>query len=341
MPKNSTKILLLLTLVGGMLISISSNSWLGVWMGLEINLLSFIPMMIDKKNMYTMEASLKYFLIQALASSTLIFLIIFMMIIIPLPVYAETNYPPSSLIIIPLMLKGGAAPLHWWFPGVMEGLNWMNCFILMTIQKTSPMILMSYIIKLDMLALIFIISSVIIGAMGGFNQTSTRKILTYSSINHIGWMLSAILMGINTWLIYFTFYSILILSIVLTFKNLQMSFINQSYMVGYSPVMKIMLFMVLLSLGGLPPLLGFLPKWIIIQTTLSNNLSFITTALITSSLITLYYYLRICYSSFMISYTKPKWNKWSLKIFPNKINSMLSTLSLIGMVICTTLINSF
>ena len=59
----------------GMFITISSNSWLRAWIGLEFNLLSFIPIISNNKNILTLEASLKYFLIQALVSSTLLFII--------------------------------------------------------------------------------------------------------------------------------------------------------------------------------------------------------------------------------------------------------------------------
>ena len=76
MHSNSTKILLLITLVGDVLLSVSSNSWLWAWIGLEINLISFIPLMSNVKNMYNTEASLKYFIVQVLASATLLFTVV-------------------------------------------------------------------------------------------------------------------------------------------------------------------------------------------------------------------------------------------------------------------------
>nr|YP_010947051.1 NADH dehydrogenase subunit 2 [Ergaula nepalensis]WGO57860.1 NADH dehydrogenase subunit 2 [Ergaula nepalensis] len=341
MPKNSTKILLLLTLVSGMFISISSNSWLGVWMGLEINLLSFIPLMTNTKNMFTAEASLKYFLVQAIASSVLIFIIIYKIILNSSATFLDSNNFLTSLISIPLMFKGGAAPLHWWFPSVMEGLDWMNCFVLMTVQKISPMVLISYILKFNILASTFILTSVIVGAVGGFNQTSTRKIMTYSSINHMGWMLSAVLIGMNLWLIYFGIYLILTLSIIIFLKNHQMSFVNQSMSVNLKPETKFIFLMGLLSLGGLPPFLGFLPKWIIIQSMIMNNLSLITVIMIISSLITLYFYLRICYSSFLIYHHKTKWTNWFHKNNMSLFSTSLSTISLLGLILSTALMNMY
>nr|AVN67837.1 NADH dehydrogenase subunit 2 [Ergaula capucina] len=333
--------LLLLTLVSGMLISISSNSWLGVWMGLEINLLSFIPLMNNVKNTFTTEASLKYFLVQAIASLVMIFIIIYKAIISSMIIFMNINNLLTSFISIPLMFKGGAAPLHWWFPSVMEGLDWMNCLIMMTIQKISPLVLSSYVLKFNLLASTFILMSVVVGAIGGFNQTSTRKIMTYSSINHMGWMLSAILLGMNLWSIYFSIYLILTSSVMMFLSKFQMSFVNQSMLMNLKSETKLNFFMVLLSLGGLPPFLGFLPKWIIIQLMIANNLITIVVLMVISSLITLFYYLRICYSTFLIYHHKIKWFNWLHKTNPKVLSTSISTISLLGLVLTTALINMY
>nr|WGO58120.1 NADH dehydrogenase subunit 2 [Centrocolumna evidens] len=335
MSINSTSILFMGTLISGMLITISSNSWLSAWMGLEINLLSFIPIMSSNENIFTTEASLKYFLVQALASSILLFLIISKTMMENM--FSIVNPSTSSVILsTPLLLKSGAAPFHWWFPSVMEGLSWMNCLILMTLQKIAPLILVSYLIKSSMFSMSIIIFSVLMGAIGGYNQTSIRKILTYSSINHLGWMLSAMMLGENFWLMYFSIYTFLILTIILIINPFQISFINQIFMSNNdNPIIKFMLFTTLLSLGGLPPFLGFLPKWLIIQSMVNNNLILIITIMVVFSLITLYYYLRISYSSFIILHSEPSWN---IQIYKNKKMMgciMLSTISLLGLMLCT------
>nr|YP_009890091.1 NADH dehydrogenase subunit 2 [Polyphaga plancyi]QKK69164.1 NADH dehydrogenase subunit 2 [Polyphaga plancyi]WGO57834.1 NADH dehydrogenase subunit 2 [Polyphaga plancyi] len=339
MPNNSKKILLLLTLVSGTLISISSNSWLGAWMGLEINLLSFIPLMSTTKNMFTTEASLKYFLIQALGSSTLMFLIIMKMITEYNPMMINTH--SSIFMLIPLLLKSGVAPLHWWFPSVMEGLNWMNCSILMTIQKIAPLMLMSYLLKMTQISMVFILMSAITGAIGGFNQISIRKILAYSSINHLSWMLIALASGKNIWLIYFSIYTIMILAIILILNNFKISFINQLMSMNHNPETKIIFLSLLLSLGGLPPFLGFLPKWIMIQSMIENDMTTLSVIMILMSLITLHYYLRICYSTFLIIYTKTKWTNWLNKNQFHTTNYMLILFTTTGLILSTMLINLF
>jgi NADH-ubiquinone oxidoreductase chain 2 len=110
-PNNPTKILLSITLIGGILISISSNSWLGAWIGLEINLISFIPLISSQENIFTAEASLKYFIIQALASSVLLFLVAIEALINQTPLLGGRNIH-EYVIISPLLLKIGAAPVH-------------------------------------------------------------------------------------------------------------------------------------------------------------------------------------------------------------------------------------
>nr|AQP27693.1 NADH dehydrogenase subunit 2 [Microcerotermes crassus] len=333
--------LLLITLVGGMLMSVSSNSWLGAWMGLEINLMSFIPLMSNVKNMYNTEASLKYFIVQVLASATLLFMVVMKTLTEDLFTFEISPYTPM-IICTPLLLKSGAAPLHWWFPGVMEGLSWENCALLMTVQKAAPLMLMSYLIEINVFTLSIILLSTIVGSIGGLNQTSMRKILTYSSINHTGWMLIALTTSENLWLVYFVIYSTLALAVVSAIKLSGTSFINQTMMTNKdATLMKFMMFTSLLSLGGLPPFLGFLPKWIVIQAMIANNMAPLATVVVVTSLITLYYYLKISYSSFVILNTEPKWN---LKLHKNKptknLSAMiLSSISLTGMAACTIISN--
>nr|QXT44661.1 NADH dehydrogenase subunit 2 [Anoplotermes sp. G17-067] len=324
-----------------MLVSVSSNSWLGAWMGLEINLMSFIPLMSNIKNMYNTEASLKYFIVQVLASATLLFMVVMKTLTEDLFSFDSNPYTPM-IICTPLLLKSGAAPLHWWFPGVMEGLSWENCALLMTVQKAAPLMLMSYLIEMNTFTLSIIMMSTIVGAIGGLNQTSMRKILTYSSINHTGWMLIALTTSESLWLAYFMIYSTLALTVVSAISLSGVSFINQTMMTNKeTTLMKFMMFTSLLSLGGLPPFLGFLPKWIVIQAMITNNMIPLATIVVVTSLITLYYYLSISYSSFLILNTEPKWNMKFHKTNPASGIStvLLSSISLTGMMVCTLITN--
>nr|YP_010519738.1 NADH dehydrogenase subunit 2 [Furcilarnaca wufengensis]UXP34253.1 NADH dehydrogenase subunit 2 [Furcilarnaca wufengensis]UXP34335.1 NADH dehydrogenase subunit 2 [Furcilarnaca wufengensis] len=324
------------TLIGGSLISISANSWFSAWMGLEINLLSFIPLMSNPKNTLSNEAALKYFLVQALASITFLFTTTFMqMYTLPL-----MNNLFTMLTISTLLMKMGAAPFHFWFPGIMEGLNWKNCFILMTWQKIAPLVLLSYLVKMNLFTLLIVILSIIVGSLGGLNQTSLRKLLAYSSINHLGWMIAAMFCGENLWELYFLTYSLLTLTLIYMFSILSVFHFNQNFMtINNSQPLKLFLFLTLLSLGGLPPFLGFLPKWIVIQSLISLNLYFICFIMILMTLITLFYYIRLSFTALLITYPQMKYKTTSMKKITLTIPTTLMSFSLLTLPLCTLIYN--
>nr|WKU83804.1 NADH dehydrogenase subunit 2 [Blera eoa] len=313
MFNNSSKILFIFILMMSTMITISANSWLSAWMGLEINLLSFIPLMSDN-NLMSNEASLKYFLTQALASSILLFSTILFMYQNNFTTQINTNNYINMLILSSLLMKSGAAPFHFWFPNVMEGLNWMNALILMTWQKIGSLMLISYLI-IKFLMFWCILLSVIIGSLGGLNQTSLRKLMTFSSINHLGWMLMSMYSNEALWITYFLFYSFLSLNMIFLFNMFKLYHINQLFMLFFfNKPLKFSLFLNLLSLGGLPPFLGFIPKWLTIQYLTLNNQLFMLTIMIIMTLITLFFYLRLCYTAFMLNYFE---NNWNFKLYWN------------------------
>nr|YP_009379011.1 NADH dehydrogenase subunit 2 [Spaniocelyphus pilosus]ARI44225.1 NADH dehydrogenase subunit 2 [Spaniocelyphus pilosus] len=317
MFNNSSKIMFSMILITGTMITVSANSWIGAWMGLEINLLSFIPLMSDSNNLMSTEASLKYFLTQALASSVLLFAIILFLMENNLFINLNKNFS-GLMILSALLLKSGTAPFHFWFPNVMEGLSWINSLILMTWQKIAPLMLISYI-PMKFMMMICIILSSIIGSLGGLNQTSLRKLMAYSSINHLGWMISAMFSSENLWIIYFLFYSFLSMNLIMFFNMWNLFHINQLFsMFTNSMILKFSWFLNLLSLGGLPPFLGFIPKWLVIQMLSINSQMFLMTLLTTMTLITLFFYLRLCFAAFMLSYPEPNWMEFSL--FSNKMS---------------------
>nr|ASY98054.1 NADH dehydrogenase subunit 2 [Empusa pennicornis] len=341
MPNNSTKILFLVTLISGVLISLCANSWLGAWMGLEINLLSFIPLLSSSKNMFSTEASLKYFLIQAIASSTLIFLILLKTNTYEMFYLIKSNNW-NNLIMVPLLMKIACAPFHWWLPSVVEGLSWLNCFIILSIQKIAPLMLISYMLINSYFIQFMITFSAFIGAIGGFNQISIRKILAFSSINHIGWMLTAMILGSNLWFLYFIIYTINIISIIMITMTNNLSYMSQTYnTLNHKKIIKFTLFTSMLSLGGLPPLLGFFPKWLLIQYMAQNLMIITSLILIMSSLLTLFYYMRMMYSTLMITNTE---TTWMIQLYP-KYSSKMMMFSIcvlsMGMLVCTLILSIY
>nr|ARH53883.1 NADH dehydrogenase subunit 2 [Hygrotus nigrolineatus] len=331
------------TLIMGTLITISSQSWMGTWMGLEINLLSFIPIISIKNNQLSSESSIKYFLVQALASSIFLFSII--MIMTKSKMINEmymTNKMMLMMMNSAILMKLGAAPFHFWFPEIIEGLNWTNSLILMTWQKIAPFSIISYIMKFNMFMIIIIMISTFIGSIGGLNQISLRKLLSYSSINHIGWMISSLIINEMIWLIYFMIYSIISSTIMIMFNKYNIYLMKQIYLMNNNNNMiKFIMLMNILSLGGLPPFLGFMPKWIVIQN-LINSYFILTMFMIMMSLITLFFYIRLTYSSLIMMN-----NENNYVIMMNMYNksdyliNYLNFLSINGLILYSILMNIY
>nr|ALO70416.1 NADH deshydrogenase subunit 2 [Brundinia marina] len=287
-------------LITGSLISISSNSWMGMWLGLEINLLAFIPLIQEKSNIYSSESSLKYFLTQALASLVLLFALIFM----SKNFLIMKNIENSMMIILnsALLTKMGMTPFHFWFPEVIEGLNWLNCLILLTWQKITPMILVMYNMNFQYFFMMIIVFSMLISGFMGINQSSLRKLLAYSSINHMAWMISAMFWSETIWFYYYIVYLILTMNIILIFYMFNIYYYNQILIsMNSNFLIKFFFSLNFLSLGGLPPFLGFFPKWLTIQYLMSLNWILLATMMMFLTLLTLFYYLKLIFNIFIIS----------------------------------------
>jgi NADH-ubiquinone oxidoreductase chain 2 len=206
-------------------------------------------------------------------------------------------------------------------------------FFLITWQKLAPLIILSYFIRLNLLIFI-IFSSILFGRLGGINQTSLRKLIAFSSINHLGWIIAGIINNENTWIIYFIFYSFLNFSIVYIFDNFKLFNINQTFKMFHSnKFINTSLFILLLSLGGLPPFLGFIPKWTIIELIIKYNIFSILVFILFITLITLYFYLRLTYSAFLLNHINIKWNfKINISVKNLKSLIIINFISLTGLI---------
>lgn len=292
------KLIFLIILASGSFIAISASSWLIAWIGLEINMLALLGLLINDKSPRNSEATLKYFLIQALASA----------ILISRAFRARALFSHltrlaffSNFIILRLFVKVGAAPFHGWIPQIIEGLTWINNGLVLTWQKVAPFILISSCLEIQLSSFIVsfsILSSALIGALIGLNQSSTRKILAFSSINHIGWMLARLSAGTLIWIAYFVIYSVILLILISLILANNINSIAGSNL-NCSKTIKVSFFVSLLSFGGLPPFLGFLPKWFVITNLIASN-SMVLLIIVMTSLVTLFFYSRIAFSAFLL-----------------------------------------
>nr|YP_009711077.1 NADH dehydrogenase subunit 2 [Murexia melanurus]AIG23254.1 NADH dehydrogenase subunit 2 [Murexia melanurus]QGI24472.1 NADH dehydrogenase subunit 2 [Murexia melanurus] len=306
--------ILTLSLFIGTCLTLFSDHWFTAWMGLEINTLAIIPLMTAPNNPRATEAATKYFLTQATASMMMLFAIIYnawstnQWALVQL-----SDHWASILMTLALSIKLGLAPFHFWVPEVVQGIPLLTGMILLTWQKIAPTTILYQIAPcLDMKILITLaILSTIFGGWGGLNQTHLRKILAYSSIAHMGWM--AIIIHINPTLTILNL-TIYIMATITTFMTLNLSNTTKIKSLGSlwnkSAPSTIIILLTLLSLGGLPPLTGFMPKWLILQELVTNGNFIMATTIAFSALLNLFFYMRIIYAS-------------SLTMFPSTNNSKL------------------
>nr|UYB78431.1 NADH dehydrogenase subunit 2 [Alectorobius microlophi] len=279
------------------IMSLSTSSLFFLWVCLEFNMMSFIPLMYSK-NLISMNSVMMYFLIQSAASSIYIFSIsIFFLNSFFI------NYM-CMLVMISMLIKLGAAPFHYWLPQISEGLTFYILSILLTLQKMIPFYITS-IFKTNFLIL-FILMSAVMGSIGGFNQFSTRKILAFSSISHLAWILSLQLINSNFWIIYLMIYSLIIIILIKILYTYSINFINFSKKMN--PYTNFLFIIMLLSLGGMPPTIGFIVKWVSLKI-IVNSMTIILIPLIFSSLINLFFYLRLSYNSIFKFMNLNKWEK--------------------------------
>nr|YP_009024503.1 NADH dehydrogenase subunit 2 [Perinereis aibuhitensis]AHA13386.1 NADH dehydrogenase subunit 2 [Perinereis aibuhitensis] len=292
-----------LTLISGTLISLSSTNWLYLWMGMELNLLSFIPLMATSQSLQETEASVKYFIIQAIGSGLM--LTAGIMSINPMTL-SNFHYLIPMIFFISMVIKLGMAPCHQWLPPVMSSISWIHCMILATWQKVSPLIMMMYIMPRNMFLMVSITAmlSALVGGMGGLNQTQLRALLAYSSIGHMGWMTATLECSSNLFIFYFSVYVVISIALmtILSNNNMMMSKIPNS-IISLSPMSFFMVMVIIFSLGGLPPFLGFIPKWMIISELSSQLMFTLMLSLIAGSLINLFYYFNMTFN-FILSLTQ-------------------------------------
>lgn len=272
------------------------RSWLGVWVGIELNLIRFIPILLQSRKI-SGEAAVKYFLIQVSGS--------FLLLISSLGFVNDYLYF-SILIRVSLLIKIGRAPFHFWYPILSEEIEWVQFGLLRTIQKFSPLMLLYYTLSNFISSLLYlrVILRGFIGAAGGLNEISLRKLLAFSSINHLGWILIPIIEFSLFWIVYFLCYCLLVFMVIFNFRSLKIYHLNQMLSFLTSNISKICLAVRLLSLGGIPPLLGFFPKWGLLQFIRLNSSLFVLVFIIFIRVITLFFYTRICVRAIYLSKQK-------------------------------------
>nr|NP_976101.1 NADH dehydrogenase subunit 2 [Rhinolophus pumilus]UKP81800.1 NADH dehydrogenase subunit 2 [Rhinolophus pusillus]BAB70619.1 NADH dehydrogenase subunit 2 [Rhinolophus pumilus] len=326
------------TIILGTLIVMTSSHWLLVWIGFEMNMLAIIPMMMKRSNPRSTEASTKYFLTQATASMLLMLAIIINLLHSGQWTVTNILSPTASTIMtLALTMKLGLSPFHFWVPEVTQGIPLSSGLILLTWQKLAPLSILyqiSHSINLDILLTMSILS-ILIGGWGGLNQTQLRKILAYSSIAHMGWMTAIMIYNPTMALLNLILYILMTATTFMLFMtNSSTTTLSLSHLWNKMPLLTASILAIMLSLGGLPPLTGFLPKWMIIQELTKNDIIILPTLMAITALLNLFFYMRLTYTTSLTMFPstnnmKIKWQfestKWTTYLSPMII---LSTLTL-------------
>nr|AAQ23414.1 NADH dehydrogenase subunit 2 [Coracias spatulatus] len=307
------KLISCLSLLLGTTITISSNHWMMAWTGLEINTLAIIPLISKPHHPRAIEATVKYFLVQAAASALVLFASTINAWQTGQWDITQMTHPTACLLLTTaIAMKLGLVPFHFWFPEVLQGSTLTTALLLSTVMKFPPisiLYLTHHTLHPTLLTLMAIASTALGGWMG-LNQTQTRKILAFSSISHLGWMTIIILYNPKLTLLTFYLYTLVTSSVFLTLnttKSLKLSTMMTAW--TKAPMLNTTFMLTLLSLAGLPPLTGFLPKWLIIQELTKQEMAPAATIIALLSLLGLFFYLRLAYYA-------------TITLPPNSTNSM-------------------
>nr|ABC97320.1 NADH dehydrogenase subunit 2 [Tityra cayana] len=328
-----TKLISTISILLGTTITISSNHWVMAWTGLEINTLAILPLISKSHHPRAIEASTKYFLVQATASTLLLFSSMINASLTGQWDITQLTHPiPCSLLTVAISMKLGLVPFHFWFPEVLQGSPLMTNLLLTTIMKLPPITLLfltSSSLNPTLLATMAIASAALGGWMG-LNQTQTRKILAFSSISHLGWMTIILIYDPKLTLTTFYLYALTTAAIFLTLNTINALKLS-TMMTAWTktPALTATLMLALLSLAGLPPLTGFLPKWVIIQELTKQELTPAATTITLLSLLGLFFYLRLAYCATIT--LPPNSTNHMKQWYTNKpVNAMTSTFTMLS-----------
>nr|AWF70060.1 NADH dehydrogenase subunit 2 [Microbates cinereiventris] len=328
------KLVFTLSLLLGTTITISSNHWIMAWAGLEINTLAVLPLISKAHHPRAIEAATKYFLVQSAASALVLFSSMTNAWHTGQWDISQMTHPISCLILTTaLAMKLGLVPFHFWFPEVLQGSPLLIGLLLSTAMKFPPIALL-YMTSQSMNPTLLVTMAILSTALGGWmglNQTQIRKILAFSSISHLGWMTIIISYSPKLALMNFYLYTLMTTTVFLSLnsmKTLKLSTLMTSW--TKTPAVSTVLMLTLLSLAGLPPLTGFLPKWLIIQELTKQEMATTATIISLLSLLSLFFYLRLAYCTAVTlpPHTTNAMKQWQTNKTTNPMMAILSTMSL-------------
>jgi NADH-quinone oxidoreductase subunit N len=311
----------------GAVVMASYNNLVTLFLGIEIlSIPLYVLAASDKRNVKSNEAGFKYFFLGSLASAILLFGIAL--------VYGATGSfdlaeitskgATNSLMTIGcLMILAGfafkisSAPFHLWAPDVYQGSPTVFTAFMSTVVKGAAFAAMYKLFAVSFVNftaahqnvfLAMIVLTLIWANAVGMRQNNVKRLLAYSSISHAGFMLAFVMLGTASdpkWLIYYVLtYSIASLVAFVVVNYVQSYHLGEEDFEGFkglvkkSPTLAVAMTLSLLSMAGIPPLSGFMGKYIIIGECMSAGMIGLSIVMILTSVVAVFYYLRIIMAMF-------------------------------------------
>jgi len=311
----------------GMMIMISANSMLTMYLGLETLALSqYTLVAIDRNNVTSAESAMKYFVLGAIASGSLLYGISwiygvtgslqFDQIAAAIASDPQLNSLPLwfglAFVIVGIGFKFGAVPFHMWLPDVYHGARTPVTLYIASAPKLAALALTLRMLVdglgglhdvwADMLMVIAVLS-LLVGNIVAIAQTNIKRMLAYSTIAHVGFILLAIFCGTDEGYAAALFYTLTYVvaaagsfGIIILLSRRGYEAENLSDFKGLnarSPWFALMMLFLMLSLTGIPPFIGFFGKLNVISVVLDGNYIGLAVLMVLASVVGAYYYLRV------------------------------------------------
>lgn len=301
-------ILCSLAFLGSILLVLCDNL-ITLYLGLELQTFSiFILIAKNRVSIKSSEAGLKYFILGAISSGfyllgvTILFLSGYSLELkdIIINSYEYINIISLVLITLSFCFKLSLFPLHFWIPDIYEGSSWDIISLISSLPKISVICVLIQILINSNMILGYSLLSIIVGTLGSLNQSKIKRLLGYSGISHMGFILLGYsiltIEGYTVSNLYLVIYMLIMISlfILVIYSNFNDKFIielgglktiNKLYAVTFA--------LLILSIAGIPPLSGFISKWFLLWTSIEYSFSFSSLIMILFSAIGAGYYLRI------------------------------------------------
>lgn len=300
--------LLILVLIGSVILILSDNLII-LYLGLELQTFSiFILIAKNRNSIKGSEAGLKYFMLGAISSGFFLLSLVILFLYgldlnlkyILLLKEDPIVYTSITLITVSFCFKLSLFPFHFWIPDIYEGSSWDIVSLVATLPKISMICVLIQILSNSNIILVSSLLSIGIGTLGALNQTKIKRLLAYSGISHMGFIILGLTcissQGSTIGSLYLIIY-------VLTMLSMFILIINGNYKSDYiielggikliNNITAITFILLILSIAGIPPLSGFISKWYLIWVVMDSQFNISSFIIIIFSAIGIGYYLRI------------------------------------------------